>query len=182
MDFALTDSEKKQLLAFSRAVIAAALNEGKPEPSLAATGSLAAKAGAFVSLHLGGRLRGCIGRMRSDEALVSTVREMAKAAAFEDPRFEPLSAEELARAKIEISVLSPIQRAKSPDEVEVGRHGLYLIESGRSGVLLPQVPVEYGWDRETFLEQICYKAGLPPKAWKKPDAELYLFEGIVFGE
>ncbi|MEN6498986.1 MAG: AmmeMemoRadiSam system protein A [Rectinema sp.] len=179
MDFSISLDDQKKLLKYARDVIRASLyHQGKPEaPTLSTT----LRCGAFVTLKEAGSLRGCIGRMQSDDPLVTTVSEMAYAAAFEDPRFPPLRKEEMDLITIEITVLSPL-RPIAPEEVVIGKHGLLISAFGRSGVLLPQVPVEYGWDRETFLEQVCRKAGLPADAWKSSRAMLYGFEGFVFSE
>jgi AmmeMemoRadiSam system protein A len=140
------------------------------------------KAGAFVTLHKQGELRGCIGTFRSDRNLEDVVRDMAIAAAFEDPRFSPLEPEELDEVDIEISVLSPLREIKDVNEIEVGKHGLYISRGFRSGVLLPQVATEYNWDRETFLVHTCLKAGLPEDAWKDPKTKIEVFTAEVFGE
>ncbi|QJA05411.1 AmmeMemoRadiSam system protein A [Thermosulfurimonas marina] len=137
--------------------------------------------GAFVTLKRHGHLRGCIGTFEAASPLYRVVEEMALAAAFNDPRFSPLSPEELDEVEIEISVLSPLRPGR-PEEVEVGRHGVYLIRGAFRGVLLPQVAVEYGWDRETFLDHVCLKAGLPPRCWQDPRTEIYLFTAEVFEE
>jgi AmmeMemoRadiSam system protein A len=141
---------------------------------------LAEKRGAFTTLHLGGRLRGCIGYVAPMLPLVETIAETAAAAAFEDPRFDPVSEEEAPHLNIEISVLT-VPKAISPDEVVVGRDGLIVGQHGRRGLLLPQVPLQYGWDRETFLAQTCVKAGLPPEAWRH-GATIEGFTAEVFGE
>ncbi|MDR2101820.1 MAG: AmmeMemoRadiSam system protein A, partial [Treponema sp.] len=138
--------------------------------------------GAFVTIHIGRDLRGCIGRMTAAEALEKTVRIMATEAAFGDPRFPPLGPEEFSRCRLEISVLSPLTPCTNPRSVQVGVHGLYLIRRGRSGVLLPQVPVEQGWDLDAYLNYICLKAGLPPGSYEAADAQLYTFTAVVFGE
>ncbi|MEN6297371.1 MAG: AmmeMemoRadiSam system protein A [Rectinema sp.] len=179
MDFSISVDDQKKLLKYARDVIHASFyDHGKVEaPELSAT----MRCGAFVTLRENGSLRGCIGRMRSNDPLVATVSEMALAAAFEDPRFPSLKKEELALIDIEITALSPLHPI-APDEVIVGKHGLLISAWGRSGVLLPQVPTEYGWDRETFLEQVCRKAGLSPDTWKSSLAQLYGFEGFVFSE
>lgn len=143
---------------------------------------LVERRGVFVSLHAGEELRGCIGNFRSDVPLGENVRAMAVAAAAQDTRFEPVSAEELPRIRIEVSVLSPLTPIASPDEVEVGRHGL-MVSRGRSrGVLLPQVATEHHWNRETFLDQTCLKAGLDPAAWRRGKAVLEVFTAEVFEE
>ena len=136
--------------------------------------------GAFVTLKIDGRLRGCIGNIVGMKPLYRTVADMAFAAAFEDCRFPPLTPEEAARMTVEISVMSPLVRCPNPEAIEIGRHGLLLRKNGRQGVFLPQVPVEWNWDRQTYLDQLCRKAGLPFGAWKAPDAELYWFEAVVF--
>lgn len=144
-------------------------------------GALREPAGAFVTLKLDGQLRGCIGTMTAHAPLYETVWQMARAAAFEDPRFLPLTAAEAGRLAIEISVLSPLARCADPEAIRVGRDGLLLRKGARQGVFLPQVPVEWNWSREAYLEHLCRKAGLPPGAWKDPGAELFTFEALVFG-
>jgi hypothetical protein len=165
----------------ARAVLEAAL-AGRPAPQLPEDPALRRPGGAFVSLHSrDGELRGCVGVMRSEAPLVETVARLAVAAATEDRRFPSVTAEELADLVIEISALGPPRRTR-PEEVEVGRHGLLLRLAGHSGVLLPQVAVEHGWDREEFLAKTAWKAGLPEDAWRREDAELYVFTAEVFGE
>ncbi len=139
------------------------------------------KRGAFVTLKIGGELRGCIGYPLPYKALDETVAEMAVAAASQDYRFEPLTPEEMERTTIEISVLTVPRPVGSPDEVEVGRHGIIVGKGSHRGLLLPQVPLEYGWDREEFLRHGCLKAGLPPNEWKK-GARIEVFEARVFSE
>jgi len=136
--------------------------------------------GAFTTLHLRGRLRGCIGYVHPNQALYLTITETAKAAAFDDPRFEPVTWEEAPHLKIEISVLSAL-RPIAAEDVVVGKHGLVVIQGSRRGLLLPQVPVEWDWDRETFLAQTCLKAGLPPDSWLR-GAQIEAFTAEVFGE
>jgi len=139
---------------------------------------LAEKRGAFTTLHLRGRLRGCIGYVIPTHSLYRTVAETAQAAAFDDPRFSAVTEEEALHLMIEISVLSPMKPIR-PEEVVVGRHGLLVAKGNHRGVLLPQVPVEWGWDRETFLAQTCHKAGLPLDAWRQ-DADLQGFTAEIF--
>lgn len=141
---------------------------------------LAEMRGAFTTLHLNGKLRGCIGYVVATHSLYRTVAETARAAAFDDPRFSPVTAEEALKLEIEISVLSPA-RPIDPEDVVVGRHGLVISKWDRRGLLLPQVPVEWGWDRETFLAQTCHKAGLPPEGWRS-DAQIQAFTAEVFSE
>lgn len=141
---------------------------------------LAEYRGAFTTLHLDGKLRGCIGYVFPTQSLYGTVAETARAAAFDDPRFLPVELGEARRLKIEISVLSPLRPAAAQDVV-VGKHGLVVRHGNRRGLLLPQVPMEWDWDRETFLAQTCLKAGLPSDAWMR-GAELQVFTAEVFGE
>ena len=175
----LTDAERQALLRAARESLAGHFQGRRPAlPS--ATVALAEHRGAFVTLHRGdGELRGCVGQMRSDRPLLETVARMAVAAAVEDGRFEPVAEAELDQLSIEISALSPLEPIR-PEDVEVGRHGLLIGKGGRRGVLLPQVPGEQGWDRETFLVHTCRKAGLPDDAWKEPGVELLAFTADVF--
>ena len=180
----ITQEEQNYLLAAARETITAKL-EGRapqylkepPEES-----ALTQSWGAFVTLHIGKQLRGCIGRMSAAAPLEKTVRTMAIEAAFGDPRFPPLTRDELPRCRVEISVLSPLEPCSDPRSVQVGVHGLYLIYQGRAGVLLPQVPLEQGWDLDAYLDYICVKAGLPPRSYEAPGAKLYTFTAAVFGE
>ncbi len=149
-----------------------------PEPTVESA-ALLAPAAAFVSLHLGKHLRGCIGSVEARKPLWRTVREMAVAAAIEDPRFDPLTPQELDRLHVEISVLTPPAPVVAPEEILVGRDGLIVRDHGRSGVLLPQVATEWRWDREEFLRQTCRKAGLEPDAWQR-DAKVFRFAAEVF--
>lgn len=135
--------------------------------------------GAFVTLNKGGSLRGCIGNLVGRGPLYKTVAAMAKAAAFQDPRFSPLTPGEFPDIKEEISIMGPIAPCPDLEAITIGRHGLIASGHGRQGLLLPQVPVEWGWDRETFLAQTCRKAGLPPDAWKKPGTQILWFEAVV---
>src|SRR5579875_1469751 len=136
--------------------------------------------GAFVTLHEGGRLRGCIGRVETVAPLHLTVRECALSAAIHDPRFDPVRPEKVENLHIEISVLSSFQEIQ-PEEIEVGRHGLLVSHGGRRGLLLPQVAVEWEWDRMRFLEETCAKAGLPLDAWQR-GARIQAFTAQIFAE
>jgi len=189
MDFSINPEEQRSLLAQARESIAAKLEARQPSYPQCADGNSALKkpCGAFVTLHIqndsGKRnLRGCIGRMIASLPLEETVRAMAREAAFGDPRFPPLRKEELVRCHIEISALSPMSPCPDARQVKVGVHGLYLTRGGRSGVLLPQVPVEQGWNLDEYLDYICVKAGLPSGSYDAADAQLYTFTAIVFGE
>ena len=177
--FSLSAEDKRQLMEIALTSIKNSL-EGKPSahPS-ALSPRLSSKCGAFVSLHEHGRLRGCIGHFGEDVPLHRIVAEMARAAAFEDPRFMPVTQDELADIDIEISVLTPMRRIRSIDEFELHRHGIYIRKGYRSGTFLPQVADEVDWTKEEFLGHCSRdKAGLGWDGWK--DAELYVYEAIVF--
>jgi hypothetical protein len=189
MEFTITAEERKILLTQAREVITAELEGRRPSFDEVRNiddkvSNLFTPCGAFVSLHIGKdrNLRGCIGRMTANLPLIETVRIMAKEAAFGDPRFPPLKKEELERCHIEISALSPMEICPDPRNIKIGVHGLYLKKGGRSGVLLPQVPVEQGWNLAQYLDYICIKAGLPSMSYKDPAAELLTFTAVVFGE
>jgi AmmeMemoRadiSam system protein A len=173
------DEERKLLLRLAHRAIAAKLRKEALDTS-APSARLAELRGAFTTLHRNGKLRGCIGYILPLYPLYQTIADTAVAAAFHDPRFVPVTIGELPELEIEISVLSqpaPIE----PEEVQVGRHGLIVTLGAARGLLLPQVPLEWGWDREQFLSETCHKAGLPPDAWKH-GARLEGFTAEVFGE
>ena len=201
-----TLEQRRILLGIARASIASAL-AGEPLPDLppastllsppdstsAASSTIPASSfspdllrtlrqprGVFTTLYLGGDLRGCVGYPLPIRPLFRAIAETARAAAFEDPRFWPVKPEEAPHLKISLSVLSPLFPI-SASQVEVGRHGLLISDGRQRGLLLPQVPIEHGWDRETFLAQTCHKAGLPLDAWRKP-ATLEAFTAEVFGD
>jgi len=177
----LTEADRKLLLQLSRRVLEASVR-GQPVPALENPSlSVQATSGAFVTLRqCNGGLRGCIGRIITTQPLFQTVADCTVDAAAHDPRFSPVTPEELAGLRIEISVLSPVQEVR-PEEVEVGRHGLLISMGIRRGLLLPQVPKEWGWDRERFLNETCLKAGLPRDAWCH-GARVQAFTAQVFAE
>jgi AmmeMemoRadiSam system protein A len=181
MSFTLTEQEKTTLLQTAREAIDARLARREPRYPPAA-GALLEPCGAFVTLKAGGELRGCIGHITAAAPLSETVREVAVASAFNDPRFPPLSPAEWPSVRIEISALSPFQTVTDVSQIQVGVHGIMLRRGARSGLLLPQVATERGWDRDAFLTHTCYKAGLPADAWRQPDARLEIFSATVFGE
>jgi len=173
---------RRWLLSWARHSIEASLR-GESDPTPAdPPAEVQQPAGCFVTLHgRGGALRGCIGTFAAEAPLWCAVRDMAIAAASRDPRFAAVTAEELTACDIEISVLSPPVPANAT-AVEVGHHGIVMRRGSRHGVLLPQVAVAQGWDRETFLDRTCRKAGLPPGAWRDGSVEIELFSAEVFGE
>lgn len=174
-----TPDERALLLRLAHDAILSALDE-RELPLDPPTAHLAQSRGVFTSLYLHGELRGCVGYVLPVSSVYRAVAETARAAAFEDTRFYPVTEEEAPLLSIELSILSPPQPIHT-DAVEVGRHGLLISQGGRRGLLLPQVPVEHQWDRITFLEQTCRKAGLPIDAWKK-GAVIEAFTAEVFGE
>ena len=176
----LTKAQQTELLALARSAIRARFEHQQiavPQDKL-----FSQKLGLFVSLHRHGELRGCIGYVKGHKSITESVVEMAQAAAFRDIRFPPLAIDEMEDLEIEISVLGPMMAVTDTSEVEVGRDGLYLEHPWGSGLLLPQVALEWHWDRKTFLLHICQKAGLQPKAWEEEGARLYRFEACVFGD
>jgi AmmeMemoRadiSam system protein A len=144
------------------------------------TPHLAEPRGVFTSLYLNGELRGCVGYVLPSTSVHRAVAETARAAAFDDNRFSPVTPDEAPHLEIELSILSPPQPIAA-GAVEIGRHGLLISQHGRRGLLLPQVPVEHNWDRTTFLEQTCRKASLPLDAWQK-GATLQAFTAEIFGD
>lgn len=177
----LNKEQQVELLEAARRTLEVFLGSGRRPVIDGVSSALLEPGGAFVTLHRGEALRGCIGTFSADDALLLTVQRMAIAAATQDPRFHSVSAQELADITLEISVLSPL-RLGTPEEVLVGVHGLQISRGPRRGVLLPQVATEYGWDRETFLDHTCLKAGLPPGTWREPGTQLHLFTAQVFRE
>lgn len=185
--FVVPEAEKKFLSRQARMAIEAGLAgvhvteiPQPPTKEFAAGSALFRKLGAFVTLHISGNLRGCIGNIIGREPLYVTVWHMAQAAAFADPRFPALGLSEWPRVNMDISVLDELTICPNPQTVEVGRHGLVLQYAGHSGVFLPQVPVEQGWDRLAYLDNLCLKAGLPTGTWKQPGAQLFWYEAVVF--
>jgi len=174
-----SDEERRWLLRLAHQSIRAAMS-GKPLPRTEASAHLREARGAFTTLHEHGKLRGCVGLVMAVKPLDETICEMARAAALEDTRFSPVTEAELASLQLEISVLSPMFEI-APEDVVVGRHGLMVSYGNHRGLLLPQVAPEWGWDRETFLQQTCRKAGLAPDSWKR-GAKLEAFTAEVFGE
>ena len=177
----LKQQAKRTLLRIAREAIRAGLDSVSYCPPVPEDPDLASAAGAFVTMHAAGSLRGCIGTLEGTRPLYQTVAEMARSAAFRDPRFPPLTEQEWVNVSIEISALTPLEEIDDPQLVQVGRHGVVISQGGRSGVLLPQVAVQQGWDRETFLARTCDKAGLPSDAWRR-GARIQVFEARVFGE
>lgn len=181
----LNREQQKRVLKLARDTIASCFTKEDPggySPGDFADPVFSEKCGAFVTLHIEGRLRGCIGYIKGIKTIPETIIDMAKAAAFQDPRFRPLGKEEYDKIDIEISILSPIEEVGDLADIIVGRDGLIISSSFRSGLLLPQVATEHGWDVSQFLENTCYKAGLPGDAWRKKETKIEKFSAQVFGE
>lgn len=182
LEFELNEEEKKELLRIARRTIEEYLRTGKKLKFEESSANLIRECGAFVTLKRGGELRGCIGNIKGQKPLYLTVRDMAIAAATEDFRFSPVKEKELKEIHIEVSVLSPLKKIKDVKEIEVGVHGVIIEKGLRSGVFLPQVAPEQGWNREEMLKALCaHKAGLPADAWKS-GADIYIFTAQVFEE
>jgi AmmeMemoRadiSam system protein A len=182
-EMTFTSEEKREILAFVRATIAAEFDDKDVKPLSKMDGKMKQMCSCFVTLHnAGGGLRGCIGNIGAFEPLGENIEHNAINAAFCDPRFPQVLPEELDDLQIEVSILTPSRYISSPDEFMVGEHGIILQCRGRSAVFLPQVAPEQGWSREETLTNLCYKAGLPFKAWQSEDAKLSVFTAIVFSE
>lgn len=178
----LNDSDKDALLELARKTLEAHFADESTPACPASSEALTEQKGAFVSLHRGEELRGCIGQLYPDRELSKVVQHCVLSAAMEDIRFVPVARDELQNLSIEISVLSPFRRVQSIEEIEVGKHGLYMVQGRFRGLLLPQVATQYRWTREKFLEQTCLKAGLPKSAWQDPQTAIYTFEADVFSD
>jgi AmmeMemoRadiSam system protein A len=177
----LADREKQLLLEVARRAVIRAVELRESLEKLPDNVNLMQPAGAFVTLRLRGRLRGCIGQLPSTEPLVRVVSSCAKSAALEDPRFEPVTHQEISELEIELSVLSVLEEI-APEQIEVGKHGLLVTQGSQRGVLLPQVASEFRWTAERFLEETCMKAGLERDAWKDPTTRIQTFTAEIFCE
>lgn len=178
----LNEQLQAKLLRIARETIDSHIRTRKTPEFSVEEPELLRKSGAFVTLKSQGRLRGCIGYIEGIKPLYQTVIDLAIAAATQDPRFRPVTEHEIEHLELEISVMTPLRKVASPDEVEVGAHGIFMKRGFRSGLLLPQVATEHHWDRKTFLEQTCLKAGLSPQDWNDPKTEIFVFSAHVFHE
>ena len=179
--FLLDSHEKQLLLTVARRTMTAAVRNGPSTEELPPEIIALECAGAFVTLRRSGRLRGCIGQIALKQATAELVAYSARAAALEDPRFEPVRVDELTEIEIELSILSPPEPV-APEQVEVGRHGLIVSQGFLRGVLLPQVAIEHRWGSLRFLQETCVKAGLEPNAWTDPETHILAFTAQVFSE
>jgi AmmeMemoRadiSam system protein A len=179
-DPTIDERDRRRLLDVARRALEARVRR-EQAPAVDSSGTFALRRGAFVSIHCRGDLRGCLGRLTLEEPLGQTILHLAGIVADSDPRFDPVLAGELAELEIEISVLTLEREVTAIDEIEIGRHGVIVEDGCRRGLLLPQVASEHGWDRATFLNHACLKAGLPPDAWLN-GARILVFEAQVFCE
>lgn len=176
----IIESDRRALLDIARAAIAAHVM-GHAIPAVVCADALRRLAGAFVSLHANGELRGCIGHIEPDEPIGEIIASCARSACSLDPRFPAVTVSELDNLAVELSILGPLEDVLSADQIEIGRHGLAVERGRHRGLLLPQVATEWGWSRQVFIEHTCKKAGLPGDAWQH-GAKLWRFEAEVFGE
>ncbi len=180
----ISTEDRATLLALARGAVASAVTGTPASLPEDAPALLREERGCFVTLTNQGRLRGCIGTFHPRGPLREMIVEMARAAAC-DPRFvtNPITPGELPQLAVEVSILSPLEKTSTPERLEIGKHGIYIVCGGRSGCFLPEVATDQGWDAEQFLSYCCaHKAGLPADAWRGPDAEAYLFTSEKFGE
>lgn len=176
-----TDQQRSALLDLAYQTIVQYLTTRQTQTPQITDPALSQPCGAFVTLHRQGDLRGCIGHIIADQPLYQIVQQMAVSAAMYDPRFDSMSMSETDDLDVEISVLSPMQTITNPEELVVGTHGILITKSGHRGLLLPQVATERKWDRYTFLEAVCQKAGLPHGSWKH-GAQLQVFSAVIFSK
>jgi AmmeMemoRadiSam system protein A len=181
--FSLDAHDENDLLGMARTSVEYAVREGQLyQPPAEPSGALDQERGAFVTLKKAGELRGCIGYTSAVKPLYLTVRDTATLAALRDPRFPPVTTQELGQLGYEISVLSPLRRVQNVQQIQVGRDGLLMKNGGHEGLLLPQVPVEAKWDRQRFLDGTCAKAGMRSGCWKEENTDVFSFTAVVFGQ
>ncbi|GAB7023896.1 AmmeMemoRadiSam system protein A [Salidesulfovibrio brasiliensis] len=178
--FRLSEKEKQYLKDLVASSIKGKFSGDDEIPAEPDDHKLTKELGAFVTLKIGGSLRGCIGNVQGSGPLYKTIWNMARAAAFQDPRFPPVTEDEAEVLEIEISVLSPVNYCRSPEQIVVGRHGLIVQRGQNVGLLLPQVAEEQGWDKYEFLSNTCRKAGLPEDCWNKVGTDIFWFEAEIF--
>jgi AmmeMemoRadiSam system protein B/AmmeMemoRadiSam system protein A len=179
---AFTDQEQKELIRIARTTLNDYITSGITPKFEALTPKLKEEYGVFVTLKKKGELRGCIGYVQGFKPLYEAVIDMAIAASSEDPRFPRVTKTELKDIDIEITVMTPLKQISSIDEISVGKHGIVIKQGGYSGLLLPQVATEQGWDKKTFLQHTCWKAGLPDNAWQDKNTQIYIFSGTIIEE
>lgn len=178
----LNAKDAATLLTIAREAITLRTRKQDYRPAPREEKALNQRSGCFVTIKQDGQLRGCIGSFQSERPLYREVAEMATASCSKDPRFHPMEEGDLDNFSLEISVLSPLGKIDDIEQIEVGTHGIYIEKSFSRGVLLPQVATDHGWDRATFLQQTCLKAGLSTNAWQAADAEIYIFRAQIIQE
>jgi AmmeMemoRadiSam system protein A len=176
-----SEEDRRSLLQWARQAIVEAVSRSQLPSDIPKHGIFGEPCGVFVTLHVRGRLRGCIGVIESEQPLGESIVRCAAGAALRDPRFSPLLPEELEELDIEISILSPPAPIQ-PEEIEIGRHGLLIVYETQRGILLPQVATEHHFNREQFLEEACWKAGLPRQGWSQSEVRVFGFTCEVFSE
>ena len=177
----LSEADQRVLLDLARKAIREAVLHRKLPDVIPQEGFLSERCGVFVTLHVRGRLQGCIGVTEPDESLGEAVVRCAVSAALEDPRFSPMKEPQLEEMSVEISLLSALEPIL-PESIEIGRHGILVVNHAKRGLLLPKVATEHGFTREQFLEETCWKAGLPREAWKDSETLLFGFTCEVFSD
>jgi AmmeMemoRadiSam system protein A len=177
----LSEADRKSILELARQAVVEAVCRQRRLEEIPKTELFEPQCGVFVTLHVGGRLRGCIGVVETRERLGQSIVQCATGAALEDPRFSPMQPEEIPKMEIEVSLLSPLQLLQ-PDAIEIGKHGLLVEQGIRRGLLLPQVALEHHLGKEQFLRETCHKAGLAPDAWKEADTRIYGFTCEIVGK
>lgn len=178
----ISEEEQEFLLEIARKTIVSYIRDGITPELTTDNPRFIQKRGAFVTLsEKSGALRGCIGYVEPIKPLLQTIVEMAIACSTRDPRFRPVTTDEFPNLDVEVSVLTPLEKLRDVETIEIGKHGLLIKKGAASGLLLPQVATEYGWDRYRFLQETCRKAGLKQDAWQESDAELSVFSAQVFG-
>ena len=177
----LTPELQRELLTIARGALEARVRRTRTATAAKADDASQPRCGAFVTIFCRGELRGCLGRVTSTRPLPELIDHLAREVADSDPRFDPVQPGELPHISVEVSVLTPEREIASVDEIEIGRHGLIVEQGSRRGLLLPQVPTQHEWNRETFVAQTCLKAGLPADAWRR-GVRMFVFEAQVFGE
>ena len=182
MSFDLNNQEKIFLLKLARTSIRLHLLGKYPEQTPYFSETLKTESGAFVTLHINKELRGCIGYVKAFKPLQDAIADLAVSAAFNDPRFPALASEEFKQIDLEISVLTPPEIVKDVSDIQIGRDGLIIKNGFYEGLLLPQVAVEYNWDRNTFLEQTCRTAGLSANSWQDEETKILSFSALIFDE
>jgi uncharacterized protein len=177
----IDDRDRRELLRIARATLREHLSTGYLPPGSPHRKTLLAPGGAFVTIHVDGALRGCMGRIEADKPLYLAVEELTVAAATRDPRFDPLRLEDLKETRLTVSLLSAPEKV-SPEQIVLGKHGLVVTRGPRRGLLLPEVATEHGFTVEQFLDETCAKAGLPHGAWREPETRVEVFTADVFAE